>query len=37
MSEGLSASGIFRIGVQTRGWNDDTVVASHHSINCRYL
>ena len=37
MSDGLSASGIFRIGVQTRGWNDDTVVPSHHSINCRYL
>jgi hypothetical protein len=37
MSEGLSASGIFRIGVQTRAWNSDTVVPSHHSINCRYL
>jgi microcystin-dependent protein len=37
MSESLSALGIFRIGVQTRGWNNDTVVPSHHSINCRYL
>jgi len=37
MSESLSALGIFRIGVETRGWNNDTVVPSHHSINVRYL
>jgi hypothetical protein len=37
MSEGISASGIYQIGVETRAWNSDTVVPSHHSINCRYL
>jgi microcystin-dependent protein len=37
MSESLSALGIFRIGVRTCAWNSDTVVPSHHSINCRYL
>ena len=37
MSEGISASGIYQIGVRTCAWNSDTVVPSHHSINCRYL
>jgi microcystin-dependent protein len=37
MSEGISASGIYQIGVETRAWNSDTVVPSHHSINVRYL
>jgi hypothetical protein len=37
MSESLSGLGIFKIGVETRAWNSDTVVPSHHSINCRYL
>jgi len=37
MSDSLSATGIFRLGVQTREWNTDTTLSSSYAINVRYL
>ena len=37
MSDSLSATGIFRLGVQTRQWNTDTTLSSSYAINVRYL